>query len=46
MGISCNLKEGAYWNNTSFAEVKVPYACKLLMQELQTMSVAPRLITT
>jgi DNA-directed RNA polymerase II subunit RPB2 len=33
-------------NNTSFAEVKVPYACKLLMQELQTMSVATRLITT
>ena len=32
-------------NNTSFAEVKIPYACKLMMQELQTMSVAPRLIT-
>ena len=32
-------------NRTDFAFVKIPYACKLLFQELGTMNVIPRLIT-
>ena len=32
-------------NRTDFAFVEIPYACKLLFQELNTMNVAPRLIT-
>ena len=36
---SCN-------NYTDFSEVRIPYSCKLLMQELQCMAIAPRLITT
>jgi intein/homing endonuclease/ribosomal protein L37AE/L43A len=32
-------------NTTKFAEVRIPYAMKLFMQELETMSVAPRIIT-
>jgi len=33
-------------NRTNFALCKIPYACKLLFQELITMNVAPRIITT
>lgn len=32
-------------NRTSFDRVEVPYACKLLFQELVSMNVAPRIIT-
>ena len=32
-------------NQTSFSEVRVPYACKLLMQELEAMSVSPKILT-
>ena len=32
-------------NNTNFSLVKIPYSCKLLFQELQTMNVSPRIIT-
>jgi DNA-directed RNA polymerase II subunit RPB2 len=32
-------------NRTDFAYVEIPYACKLLFQELITMNVAPRIMT-
>jgi len=32
-------------NRTDFTRLKIPYACKLLFQELITMNIAPRLIT-
>lgn len=32
-------------NRADFAYVEIPYSCKLLFQELNTMNVAPRLIT-
>jgi DNA-directed RNA polymerase II subunit RPB2 len=32
-------------NRTDFAYVQIPYACKLLFQELITMNIAPRIIT-
>jgi hypothetical protein len=32
-------------NRTDFAYVKIPYACKLLFQELGTMNVVPRIMT-
>jgi len=32
-------------NNTDFSEVRIPYAMKLFMQELETISIAPRIIT-
>ncbi len=33
-------------NTTHFAKVEIPYAYKLLSQELQTINVVPRIITT
>ena len=32
-------------NRVSFSRIKIPYACKLLFQELITMNIAPRIIT-
>ena len=32
-------------NRVDFAYVEIPYACKLLFQELNTMNVAPRIMT-
>ena len=32
-------------NTTNFAKVEIPYACKLLFQELISMNVAPRILT-
>ena len=32
-------------NRTHFSRIKIPYACKLLFQELVTMNIAPRIIT-
>ena len=37
----CNTCE----NRVDFAYVEIPYACKLLFQELITMNVAPRIMT-
>jgi DNA-directed RNA polymerase II subunit RPB2 len=32
-------------NRSDFSYVEIPYACKLLFQELNTMNIAPRLLT-
>ena len=32
-------------NRVDFAYVEIPYACKLLFQELTTMNISPRFIT-
>jgi DNA-directed RNA polymerase II subunit RPB2 len=47
---SVNKEAGIYMckncnNTTKFAEVRIPYAMKLFIQELETMSVAPRIVT-
>jgi DNA-directed RNA polymerase II subunit RPB2 len=33
-------------NTTNFARLQIPYASKLLMQELETMNIGSRLITS
>lgn len=45
-----NPERGLYYcracqNTTDFVEVRMPYASKLLLQEMQTMSIGARLIT-
>jgi DNA-directed RNA polymerase II subunit RPB2 len=37
----CNVCE----NRTAFSKVEIPYACKLLFQEIISMNVVPRIIT-
>ena len=32
-------------NSTKFSEIRIPYAMKLFIQELECMSVAPRLVS-
>ena len=32
-------------NQTAFSEVRIPYSCKLLMQELEAMSISPKMLT-
>ena len=32
-------------NNTDFAEIRIPYACKLLFHEVQTMGIGARFLT-
>jgi DNA-directed RNA polymerase II subunit RPB2 len=33
-------------NYSNFSQVYIPYSCKLLIQELQCMSIMPRMLTT
>ena len=41
-----NIYECKNCNNyKKFKKINIPYSCKLLMQELQCMSIAPRFIT-
>ena len=45
-----NDKEGVWrcrgcGNTTTFSHIQIPYATKLLLQELETMSIGSRLIT-
>ena len=45
-----NDKQHIHWcrtcdNRSDFSRVQIPYATKLLMQELMTMNIAPRIVT-
>ena len=46
-----NPDEGVWWckgcsNTTRFAHIHIPYASKLLLQELESMNISSRIITT
>jgi DNA-directed RNA polymerase II subunit RPB2 len=42
-----NIHHCRYCNNRSdFSKVEIPYACKLLFQELTTMNIIPRIMTS
>ncbi len=46
-----NPKDGVWncrgcGNNTNFAHIQIPYASKLLLQELESMCISSRIITT
>ena len=52
MWVNCNSKSWrklyeckACDNTTNITPIQLPYACKLLIQEIMTMSIAPRIIT-
>lgn len=32
-------------NNTHFSEIRIPYSCKLMFQEIQAMNVSARFLT-
>ena len=48
--ITFNEKDNIYEckkckNYINFSKISIPYSCKLLLQELQSMNIAPRLLT-
>jgi hypothetical protein len=50
MMANCNPEKNIYSckpckNTTQFSEIRIPYSAKLLLQELQTMSIAARFVT-
>ena len=39
------LEALSIYDPNNFKKIELPYSCKLLMQELQCMNIAPRFIT-